>query len=830
MNSNGKMSLNGIWLLRWADGQRGGFNHHASMATDLARWMEAEVPGEVHLDLMRQGIIRDPYTGTGCLQARWVEECYWSYRKSFTPPPEALHGSAWLYFEGLDYNASLFLNGEEVGRHGNCFYPCRIDVTGKLLEGENVLVVRLESGLFGASDKSVQGYMNLEVDSLLHKRVWLRKPQCSFGWDWSTRLLNVGIYKPVSLEWAECVRLDGVTVESTVNESLDQGLVRVRAFAEGLTDRGQLACITVEVVEAGVRIEREVNIGHGSNVIEEFLRVESPELWWPVGYGKQVLYTVKVRIATDGRTIGEKTQRMGFRRVRINQDPHPESGSYFIIEVNHTPVFARGANFVPADMILARLDRARYESLVDRALEANFNMLRVWGGGIYESDDFYELCDRYGILVWQEFIFACTTYPGNDPAFIDDFKAEALYNIRRLSGHPSLIAWCGNNEQEWIHEQQETTIAYPDHVIYYKILPEMLKWEDPWRYYQPTSPMSPDKEHPNREDRGDQHPWDVGLFDDVDFYKYRDKICRFPNEGGTLGSTSLKAMKASLSEGQEFVKSFSWQVHDNGVEQWYENSLPDRIVKEFTGLDPLKMPVEEYTYWGGLLQGEGLKEYIDNFRRRKFDCASAIFWMFNDCWPATRSWTIVDYYLNRTPSFHPVRRAFAPVSAVVVRDGGMVRVYGVNDTLNGWSGELTYGLFRLSGEYLMKRHSPVDIGSNASQCLAEFEAGKWDLAGFDEVIAFAALTTGGETVSRNRLFLPKFVDMKWPAAKVEVARDGKHAVFSSSSYVWGVCIDLYGEERLPDNFFDLWPGMEYRIPWEESRPLPRILYTGNLGG
>ena len=826
---NSLITLNGKWRLRWSDGERGGqLRHLADIQTDSAKWIEANVPGEVHLDLVNAGLIQNPYIGTNCLSARWVEECYWSYRKTFTPPPVAFKGAAWLCFEGLDYYATIFLNGELVGKHSNFFCPCRINVTGKLRRGENVLVVQLDGGLFGVSEKPVKGYYGCDrINVLLHKRIWLRKPQCSFGWDWSTRLINVGIHKPVALEWADNVRLDQLVVLADLNADFTEGTLQVKMFAEGIRDEKQQGELMVRIVETKQEFSKKMEVVKGMQFLEAKCAVPAPRLWWPVGQGNQPLYNVRVGLKINGRIIGEKTVKIGFRKIRINQDPHPDGGRYFIIEVNGKKVFAKGANFVPADMIFANIDRKRYETIIDRALEANFNMLRVWGGGLYESDDFYELCDEKGIMVWQEFIFACAAYPTTDEDFMRNVKAEAVYNVRRLAVHPSLVVWCGNNEQQWHTYNQEEGVIYPDYALYHYVLPRILKQEDPAKYYLPSSPMSPDYAYPNNNDVGDQHPWDVG-FDNVDFRDYRKMICRFPNEGGFPGPVSIKTMHACLPDGQKHLNSFAWQIHDNGVEQWYPYSALDRTVSNWLKLDPRKMSIEDFTYYGGLVQGEGLREYIDNFRRRKYDSASAIFWMFNDCWPVTRSWTIVDYYLRRNPAFYPVKRAFAPVSVVVTREHDTVKIYGINDSTENWNGELQYGLFTLAGKYTLNELKNVRLESNTSNRIASFSAKTWDRIGIKKSIAFAQLVRGGRIIARNRLFLPQFHEMKWPKTEVGVKRAGDYAVFLSKMFVWGVCIGLDGEKVLPDNFFDIWPGMKYEIPWPEDKKLPVIVRTGNL--
>jgi len=820
---NGKQDLSGKWKLRWADGQRGSAKLNHLQETDEHKWMEASVPGEIHLDLIKAGLLQEPTEQLNALSGRWVEECLWSYRTTFTAVDDAVDGASWLYLEGLDYHAEIYLNEELIGEHENFYYPCRICVTGKLRK-ENLLVVVIDSGLFGVAEKSIAGYFENSADHALHKRIWLRKPQCSFGWDWSTRYVNVGIYKPVSLEWADKARMDEVVVLSDVNDEMNQGFIKVRAFVEGLGDMSCTGILKIQISGVAGTQFYDVVIHKGMQRLEAECRMDAPQLWWPVGHGNQPLYDVHVQLWVDDTLIGERTKRIGFRKLTINQNPHPSGGRYFYLEINGRPVFAKGANFVPTDMIFSRADRSRYDVLLDRALEANFNFLRVWGGGLYETDDFYELCDEKGIMVWQDFIFACGAYPIADEAFMSNVKQEAIYNVRRLAHHPSLVMYCGNNENEWHTFYQEKGVFYPDYALYHHVLPRIVQEEDPGRYYQPSSPYSPDHEFPNADHVGDQHPWSVG-FENTDFREYREMVCRFPNEGGMLGSTSLQATNACLPEDQRHVQSFAWQFHDNGVDSWFPLSAPDRQIREWIGKDPLKMSIEEFVYYGGFIQGEGFKEYIDNFRRRKFDCASAVFWMYNDCWPTTRSWTIVDYYLNRTPAFYPVKRAFQPISIVVVREESSVKVYGVNETQLTYPGELECGLFTLSGDYPLQYRTKVDLPPNTSTCIAEFDSSLWDESGIHNTVAFAELNVDSRLAARNRLIMPRFVEMNWPSVEVHVRREGDHAVFACDTFAMGVCIDLDGREPLKDNFFDVWPGKDYRLEWPRHQQLPKVLFA-----
>jgi beta-mannosidase len=839
------LDLGGTWQLRWADGQRGRLEYADRDTTDPAREIEAVVPGEVHLDLWRAGLIADPYVGANCLAARWVEEMLWAYRREFDAPPEALAGGsrAWVVFDGLDLFATVFLNGQEIGRHNNSFYPSRIDVTGKLRKGKNVLSVHLDSGLWAVSDRPSEGYL-MTPDQRLHKRHWLRKPQCQFGWDWSTRLVNVGIHKPVRLEWTAPetpARVEQLVPLVTYDPKQNVGVVRVRLFVEGLTGHPRAGRLLIDLPELDEGIEADVEVKPGLHAVEATLGVHSPDLWWPVGHGRPRLYEIAVSLEVDGEPIDTRTARVGFRHVRFNQEPHPSGrGRYFVLEVNGKPIFARGGNFVPADMIFARLDRERYESLVSLALEANFNFLRVWGGGLYEAEEFYDLCDENGILVWQEFIFACGRYPATDEAFTADVLAEATYNVRRLASHPSLIAWCGNNENEvgaWHWGYDKKGVILPDYALYHLLIPRLLKAEDPTRYYQPSSPYSPPDpgemhgvNDPNRDDTGDQHPWTVG-FHNTDFRDYRKMICRFPNEGGCLGPVSLPTTLAALAPSeQQKIGSFNWQIHDNSVDSWGEPSPTDGMIEQWLGRNIRDMSVEDFIYWGGVVQGEALREYADNFRRRMFDSAAAIFWMYNDCWPAARSWTIVDYYLRRTPAFWYVKRAMAAVSLVLAEDADQDRVviYGVNETDGSISGVLRYGVFSLGGLYPHDYELPVTLHANRSSELAAFPRSDWTAP--DATAAFAVLTREHQIVARNRLILPFFREMKWPAvtpADIKVTRSGGQATFVCERFAWGVCLDLSGEVALEDNFFDLYPRVPHTIAWDQSAE-PQILRVGNL--
>lgn len=820
-----RIDLNGTWKVRWYDNQRGD-RHTRLFEPDavLDRAWDAQVPGEIHEDLIRLGLIKEPTLGLECLSARWVEEMFWHYRRSFQSSSLLVGERAWLVFEGLALAAVIYLNGKEVGRHANYFYPCRLDVTDHLIDGENILVVTVESGLVHAADKQTKGLEHVP-DAAPQKRPWLRIVQSSHGWDWSPRLLNVGIHGNVYLERTSALRIETLVVLAKLDSQLERGSVTARLIVEGFIETK--VTLTVSLPEKDLTQTIEFVVKPGTNRLEAVIDVERPELWWPIGHGAQPLYTVNAKLSWDGNEWVD-SRRIGFRHVRINQEPHPEQGHYFIVEINGKPIFCKGGNFVPADIIFNRINRERYVTLIDRAVESNCNFLRIWGGGLYESDEFYDLCNERGILVWQEFIFACNRYPGYDEAFYNDVRKEAIHHIRRLAHHPSLIIWCGNNEMEWggLEWGWEKGIVAPDYVLFHRLLPSLLREEDGTRYYQPSSPFSPDGAPPNADESGDQHPWNIG-FADNDFRKYREMICRFPNEGGILGPNALQTVMACLPPGMDQPGSFAWELHDNSVSFWGGSKpYPDEMLEFWLGKSIDTMSVEDYVYWGGLLQGIGLSEYVKNFRRRMFDSSAAIFWMYNDTWPTTRSWTIVDYYLRRTPAFWPVKRAYAPVAVVVTRESDFVRIYGINEGPE-ISMELRCGLFALDGGYPLNLTSVVNLPENASTIIAEFDAAQWDSLGTTTHVAYALLKQGDIEVARDTLFLPLFKEMKWPESQLRIRQIEGKAIFESDTFAWRVCLDLEGDTALPDNFFDVYPGIPTTLDWPANLATPKVIRIGN---
>ena len=828
----GSVSLNGTWGLAWAEGMPVmGSGYFTGEKCEMRHLVPAELPAPIHQVLMDCGLLEDVNYGLNSLRARWVEEQFWTCRRTFTVPAEATEAPAWLVFARLEMMAAVWLNGEEIGKHANAHRPARFEVTGKLRASENVIAVLLSSGMHEVCDQPVRDYMPDEI-SLLTRRPWLRKPQYQCGWDWNPRLMNLGILGDVALEWCSVPRMDQVTVFAVPSEDLSTAAFHARVTVQNTGEEPVEGTLRLRVVEAGQEITVPVTLPAGESRPEAVVEMAEPRLWWPVGQGEAFLYTVEVALDAGGDTQ-TAVRKTGVRRVEMDQSPHPVTGRYCTLKINNRPIFCKGGNWAPADLLYSRVEPERYRRLVEMAVAENFNMMRVWGGGTFEAP-LLEVCDELGLLVWHDLLFACAKYPGDDPEFAAEVRREVTWGVRELAHHPSLVVWCGNNEIEWGdwawgYDDQRRT--HPHYAMFHHDIPQIVLREDLSTLHWISSPFSPDYLHPNDPTAGDQHPWGVSMnAGGADWWDYRGYVDRFPNEGGVLGASPRATLLQFLPEAERCLFSPTWCHHDNPIASM--DREPGSLGRGYNtlglwaGRDAREMSLEDYAFLSGLLQGEGLSEYVANYRRRMFSSASAIFWSYNDSWPVTNGWTTVDYYLRKKLSYHPVRRAFQPVTVVVAEEEGMVRVFGVNDSPQDWSGEVRYGLFALAGGLPKDESRQVALPANASTVLAEFARSEWDALGTTRSGAFAALLREGKLVAQHRLFVERFKDLELVQPEITVSVEAGVATFRSEAFAWGVCLDLDGELPLADNCFDLLPGLPYQMAWPDGEP-PVVVRVGN---
>jgi beta-mannosidase len=639
--------------------------------TEDGEWLAAQVPGSVHTDLMALGRIPDPFVGDNELDVQWVAERDWEYRLTFRPSPDLLaEEHVALVCDGLDTLADVTLNGRLLGQAQNMFRRYQWDVTGVLSTGENELRVRFSSPVNYVRPRQAEQPLKSPSQAIAGGS-YLRKAPCQFGWDWGPQLPPSGIWKDIHLAGYSVARLDDVHLRQ---RHADDGTVTVRA--EVAVERWQADDLKVVlgVTAPGGQTWEETRFlckqSASPSIFEDILEIQisNPQLWWPNGLGTQPLYDVAVALYQGDTLHDRRSFQLGLRTLELRQEPDA-FGTSFTFVVNGVPIFAKGANWIPADSFPARISDGYLEHLIRSTAQANMNMLRVWGGGFYEEERFYDLCDRHGILVWQDFIFACSIYPDDD-AFVENVRAEAVDNVRRLRHRASLALWCGNNEMEWGWDQwgwdnlehKRFKEAYDR--MFHELLPEICAVEDPDRPYWPSSPSSNTPfVSPNGVRAGDTHNWEV-WHGNRPFEAYREHHSRFVSEFGFQSLPSLETVRTYADEADWNMTSYIMEHHQRNA------AGNSKIINYMTDHFRLPKDFESLIYLTQLLQAEAVRIGVEYWRRSP--CTSgALYWQLNDCWPVA-SWASLDYFGRWKALHYAARRFYAPVllSAEEWRPGG----------------------------------------------------------------------------------------------------------------------------------------------------------------
>ncbi|PKI91069.1 beta-mannosidase [Actinomycetales bacterium SN12] len=672
------------------------------VAIDLEGGVPASVPGCVHTDLLAADLIPDPYLDDNEALLAWIGLVDWTYRTSFTWAPDG-HTRHDLVFEGLDTVATVTLNGAVILEAANQHRSYRIDVREHLAEGENSLVVAFRSPVRYANGKSMEYGARPRPYPLPYEAI--RKSAASFGWDWGIATFTSGIWRPVRLESWSVARVDELRVNAAPAAGGAKG---GRAEVEVVIERES------EASHGELRVSAAVAGGTASGIIpagadRARLVVHAPdaELWWPAGYGAQPLYALDVTLVAEEAEIAAASRRVGFRSVRWETEPDAD-GTPFTLSVNDQRVYVKGVNWIPDDALTSRIDRARLERRMHQALDANLNLIRVWGGGIYESEDFYDLCDELGLLSWQDFLFACAAYPEEEP-LRSEIEAEAREQIVRLSSHPSLVLLAGNNENVWGYEDWgwkehldgKTWGAY----YYHELFPQLVAELAPHVEYSHGSPFSPHGQHPNEEAHGTMHLWEQ--WNRQDYPTYLEHRPRFVAEFGWQGPATWTTLTRSISDAPLTPESPGMLVHQKAAEG------NDKLTR---GLLPhYRMPSDmSGWHWAMQLnQAEAVRFALDHFRSLAPLNSGAIVWQLNDCWPVT-SWAAVDGDERLKPLWYALKSAFAPrVVSLQPREGGLAAVLG-NDTAEPWSGELVVRRIGFDGQAWATHRMPFTVASRGS--------------------------------------------------------------------------------------------------------------------
>lgn len=736
----------------------------------------------------------EPLVGTNAPLHEWVEHAVFTYERDFGVDSD--FDRAEIVFDGLDCHAEVLIDSQLVGSSANAFVPHTFDVTPFVRRGvSHTLRVNLDTGVEWARKQAHEAYQNGDN----FERMFLRKPQFAFKWDWAPRLVTCGMWRSAQLRLHRGAVIRDVAF-APVFEGSSAALkakVRVEAFEES----DCALKLRVGLGELAWQSRVEAHLRPGENEAELEVLVEPLERWYPNGYGPQALYEVAVDLVHGPDTLDDYRTTYGFREVRIKQEPIGDSEQTFILNVNGIDVFCKGANWVPADSIVARVSDKKYEALVREAVEANFNMFRIWGGGIYEDRVFYDLCDRYGVMIWHDFMFACSEYPDDQDWFVENVRDEAVKVVRSLRNHPSIALWCGNNENDWGFSGKAG--GFGGRRIYHEVLPEVCGALDPDRPYWPSSPFG--GEDPNCEACGDRHAWNVSILESdltarADVRNYNKDRGKFNSEYGVLSHALPRTILDYTQDPHIDFASPAYRVHDNSFNSGNvpgDETLTDWYLRVgFGGVpeDPLTYIRQSLAY-----QAMGYREAISAFRIRKFECAGSLFWMYSDCW-GTLGWTIVDYYLRRKPSFYWVKKAYAPLAVFVRVEGEAAQTYVVNDLLDDAAVKLSLEVGELSGAgQSASREIVVPANGVLKGASLKCPAG----------YAFARIQQSGVTVSED-LILTRFPsEMDIPRVNVKAdtrpAVDAVDVILEADGFGHFVCLDLPDGAIPSDNYFNMLP-------------------------
>ncbi len=802
----------------------------------LNNWYPATVPGTVHTDLIANKILEDPYFRLNERGAQWVDKEDWIYETTFTPDADVVSKqNIRLHFEGLDTYADVYLNDEKLLEANNMFRRWDVPVKTKLKAGENTLRIYFHSPikigipmfdalpykLEAANDQSQNG-------GVFDKKVsvFIRKAGYHFGWDWGPRLVTSGIWKPVRLEAWNDLKLEDVFYHQknvTARQADVNVIVEISATKAGPA--------TLKVLdENGEKMlaQKPVNLAEGLNKVEVPFSVKNPQLWWSRGLGKAHLYNFRTEIESNGAIADIKKDRIGLRSVKVINKPD-DIGKTFYIELNGVPVFAKGANYIPNDVFLPRVTESIYKKSIDDAVAANMNMLRIWGGGIYENKMFYDLCDEQGIMVWQDFMYACSLYPA-EGELLENMRLEAIDNVRRLRNHASIALWCGNNENNdawfgWGWKQNyerlnpEWAKTIWDQLVtqFYVMLPKVVEENDPGKFYWPSSPHSEKGVRANNVS-GDLHYWGVWHAKEP-VEKYNVVRSRFFSEYGFQSFPEFASVKKYAPEARDWdIYSEVMMSHQRG------GAFANGLIETYL-LNEYQKPknFEMFLYMNQVLQGDAIRTAMEAHRRDMPYCMGSLYWQHNDVWPVA-SWSARDYYGRWKAMQYYAVKAFDDILVSPIRKDNKLNIYIVNDRLTRVRGNLLVELRKLDGNVIRKMEKRVTLEPNVSANWLDADIEEW-LNGNPEsdVMVFAQFTENGGRNYSNNYALIKQKDMNYGPAKLTVqstpAEGGYNVSIGADRFARAVFLALDGVDNFfSDNYFDVWPGERKTIHVKSGLP------------
>ena len=773
-------------------------------------------PSDVYLALLSGNVIGEPFYRDNEKKLQWVGEKKWTFETEFVLSNEVRNrDKIILVFEGLDTYAKVYLNGKLILTADNMFRRWEVNVKS-LIKKNNRLKVVFESPLEVIAAARKKGEWKLPYDY-----GFVRKAPYHFGWDWGPVFVTCGIWKPAYISAWDKARISDVFIEQkkvTPQKAGAQIQVTVNASKNGA---GKL-----EIFRNSKPVASEkISLSAGKNVFTLTDTIANPKLWWPNGTGTPYLYNYKAVVSYKGKSIDSKTVKTGFRTIEIVQQPD-SAGTSFFFKVNGVPVFAKGANYIPPDNFMPRVTDDKYRQIITDAKKANMNMLRVWGGGTYEKNLFYELCDENGIMVWQDFMFACNMTPG-DSAFLENVKTEARENVTRLRNHPSIALWCGNNEvdEAWHNWgwQKSNHYSASDSAklwqaylnIFEKILPQIVEEYTPGTFYWPSSP-SIGWGHKEAFTRGDAHYWEV-WWGKKPFSYYEKKIGRFMSEYGFQGMPDLKTIDAFTLPGDRVMGSRVLDVHQKHPFGW-------KAIRQYMERDfPVPSNIDDYDYISQLLQAEGIGMAVEAHRRAKPYCMGTLYWQLNDCWPVV-SWSSFDYYGRWKALHYTVKKDYAPFLISFNDNNDALQIWVINDYPSKQKTTLKWNIIDFSGKILASGNENQETGANSSTVICSLN--KTMFPGYDSAstVLNAVLTDDlGVLLSENNYYFakPKNLSLEKPEIVIEIKKikSGYNIAITSGVLAKGVRLSTAIDGFFEDNYFDLLPNKTQTIGFITTKEL-----------
>ncbi len=796
----------------------------------LTNWYPATVPGVVHTDLLQNKIIEDPFFRLNERGLQWIDKEDWVYETCFTLAADMMRKENMeLVFEGLDTYADVYLNDECILKADNMFRRWSIPVRQYIREEDNILKVYFHSPVKidvpkwdalpyqypASNDQSENG-------GLFNKKIsiFARKAGYHYGWDWGPRLVTSGIWRPVYIRAWSDLRINDVFIEQ---KEVGAGRAVIAGHVELDADKDMDGVLVTITDEATGRVlgEWQADLKRGTNRVTVDFVLHKPKLWWSNGLGEPFLYRFRTDIIAGGDLLDSKTERVGIRSLKVVHQPDKD-GHTFYIELNGRPVFAKGANYIPSDNFLPRVTPENYKRTILDAAGVNMNMLRVWGGGIYENDVFYDLCDEYGIMIWQDFMFACSMYPA-EGALLDNIRQEAVDNVKRLRNHACIALWCGNNECQdawlgwgWKREIERQNKEYADKIWaqyrqqYHVTLPGVVREYAPGTFYWPSSPFAFEGEMSGTTD-GDRHYWSV-WHGKAPISDYDSEKSRFFSEYGFQSFPEFESVKRYAPYPEDWdIRSEVMMSHQRGGD--HANGLIETYL-----LNEYKKPRDfrAFLYMNHVLQGDAIKTAIESHRRQMPYNMGTLFWQHNDCWPVA-SWASRDYYGRWKAQHYYVRKAYDDILISPVVEGDDLKVYAVSDRLENTSGRLQLQVCQFDGTVVHHWDKSVGISGNDSRVCFSAPLAKL-LEGADRVTVYVRVdyTDKSGRVYHNNYCLGKQKDMDYPKVdlqtEVRSIEGGYEVTVSADKFARAVCLSVADNESVySDNYFDVQPKSSVQV-------------------